>query len=276
MSGVGDAGRAAAGVREVRRGEDGFPLFALEAWTDRFPGLEAGITGAGRSPAGEPADFGLATAPSPWVLFQRLEELGTQLGFPGVAVGRQVHGDAVTCLEPTPEGGLRVPGTTDGLLTGGGGLLLVVTAADCVPVYLLDPDGGGLGLLHAGWRGTAAGVLRSGVRAMTARFGTDPSRLLVHLGPAICGGCYEVGPEVLEALGGAEAPAEGTLRVDLRDALRGRAAELGVPAERVTASAWCTRCDADHFHSHRGTGEAAGRMAAYLGWRSRPEAPTGA
>lgn len=271
MTGVG---RPPAAVREARREGEGFPLHVLDGWTDRHPGLAAGITGAGRSADGEPADFGLATTPSPWVLFRRLEDLAGQLGFPGVAVGRQVHGSAVTCLEPTPEGGLRVPGATDGLLTGGEGLLLVVTAADCVPVYLLDPERLGLGLLHAGWRGTAAGVLRSGVRAMGARFGSDPSRLLVHLGPAICGECYEVGHEVLEALG-RPAVDEGEARVDLRGELRRRAAELGVPEDRVTASAWCTRCDVDHFHSHRGTGHAAGRMAAFLGWRSRPEASPG-
>lgn len=266
-----EAGGTRARVREARREEDGFPLHGLDAWTERYPGLAAGITGAGRNPEGEPADFGLTTSPSPWVLFERLEALGDQLGFPGLALGRQVHGMAVTCLETTPEGGLRVPGSTDGLLTRGEGLLLVVTTADCVPVYLLDPERRGLGLLHAGWRGTAAGVLRSGVHAMTARFGTDPSGLLIHLGPAICGECYEVGPEVLRALN-RPVPDEDPLRVDLREELRRRAGDLGVPSERVTASAWCTRCAADHFHSHRGTGHAAGRMAAFLGWRSWPEA----
>lgn len=264
------AGPGRAGtVREPRVAENGFPIHLLEPWTDRFPGLAAGITGAGTGRDGEPADFGLTTAPSPWALFRRLETLGEQVGLPGVAVGRQVHGDTVTCLEPTPEGGVRIPGATDGLLTREEGLLLVVTAADCVPVYLLDTAGHGLGLLHAGWRGTAAGVLRSGVRAMAARFGTDPSRLLVHFGPAICGRCYEVGPEVPRALG-RTVPERGRLRVDLREELGGRAGRLGVASDAVTTSEWCTRCDADHFHSHRGKGEAAGRMAAFLGWRARP------
>lgn len=263
-----DAPRATDVLREPRRAGEGFPLHVLESWTESYPGLVAGVTGVGRGAGGEPADFGLATAPSPWALFRRLESLGEQLGFPGVAVGRQVHGNAVTCLEPTPEGGLRVPGATDGLLTSGRGLLLVVTAADCVPVYLLDPERGALALLHAGWRGTAAGVLRSGLRAMAARFGSEPAGLRLHLGPAICGTCYEVGPEVLEALG-REAPRDRPGHVDLREELTRRAEEGGVPRGRITTSGWCTRCDADHFHSHRGKGDAAGRMAAFVGWRSR-------
>lgn len=256
-------------VREPRppRGGEGYPVRILARWTGRFDGLEAGLTIRGSGPGGEPADFGLTTSGSAWTLLGRLEDLAGQLGFPGIAAVRQVHGASVVCLEPTPEGGVRVAGEADGLMTAGAGLLLVVTAADCVPVFLLDPDSGGLGLLHAGWRGVAGGVLAAGLRAMEARFGADPSRLLAHLGPAICGDCYEVGPEVARALG-RTAPA-GKTCVDLRDELETRAGELGVAPARLTRSAWCTRCSADQFHSHRGRGEAAGRMAAFLGWRHR-------
>lgn len=270
MTGPPASAAGGRGLREptVDAGPEAFPLRALAPWEERFPGLAAGLTVRGTGPGGEPADFGLTTAPTPWALHRRLEALATQLGFPGVAVARQVHGAAVVCLDPTPEGGVRVPGEADGLMTGGEGLLLVVTAADCVPVWLLDPASGGLGLLHAGWRGIAAGVLRAGVRAMGARFGTDPGELLAHLGPAVCGDCYEVGAEVLRALG-READG-GKSRVDLRAELASRAGELGLAADRVTRSDWCTRCAADQFHSHRGRGQDAGRMAAFVGWRRRP------
>lgn len=260
--------------REVRRDGGGFPLFVNAEWEARFPGLRAGVTGRGEGADGEVADFGLTTAPSAWTLFRRYDRLAAQLGLGAVAAGRQVHGSAVTCLEPTPEPGLRVPGETDGLLTRGAGLLLAVTAADCVPVYLVDPASGGLGLLHAGWRGVAAGILESGVRAMRARFGSGPGDLYLHLGPAICGDCYEVGTEVPRALGigAGEGGPDGELpcRVDLRDQLARRARALGLSAGRATVSPWCTRCDMDQFHSHRGRPDEAGRMAAYLGWRHRP------
>lgn len=266
----GADGRAAPAVREPRAPgpPDGFPVRVVAPWTGRFEGLAAGLTVRGEGPGGDPADFGLTTSGSAWVLHERLEALAAQLGFPGAAVARQVHGAALVCLEATPEGGVRVPGEADGLLTSDEGLLLVVTAADCVPVYLLDPDAGGLALLHAGWRGVAAGVLEAGIRAMGARFGSAADRLLLHLGPAICGACYEVGPEVPEALGGAGGARSG--HVDLRGVLAGRAAELGVGPARTSRSSWCTRCCADQFHSHRGSGQDAGRMAAFVGWRRRP------
>lgn len=270
-----DDGERATELREPGGpGEpDAFPVRRVAPWMERHDGLVAGLTVRGEGVAGEPADFGFTTAPSASVFHRRFESLASQLGFPAVAVPRQVHGDAVVCLEATPEGGVRVPGEADALVTGDAGLLLAVTAADCVPVYLHDPTSGGLGLAHAGWRGLAAGVLRAAVRAMGGRFGVDPGSLRVHLGPGICGECYRVGPEVLRALG-RPAP-EGGGRVDLRDELERRARSLGVRARHTSRSAWCTRCRADQFHSHRGRGERAGRMAAYLGWRHRPEVVAG-
>lgn len=244
----------------------GFPVLEEAGWS-KAPGLVSGITLRGEGPDGVPADFGLTTTPSAWALVERLEALGRQLGFASVAVARQVHGDAVVCLSGTPEGGVRIPGEADGLITDAERLLLVATAADCVPVYLVDPGTGGIGLLHAGWRGVAAGILRSGVRSMGARFGTPPGRLRAHLGPGICGDCYEVGPEVLRALGrGGRASGH----VDLRTVLAEQARSLGLEEERVSVSGRCTRCRSDQFHSHRGRGERAGRMAAFIGWHRRP------
>jgi hypothetical protein len=132
--------------------------------------------------------------------------------------------------------------------------------ADCVPVSLVDPVGRRIALLHAGWRGAAAGMLEAGV-ATLAELGSRAADLRAHLGPAICGPCYEVGPEVLQALA---LPSSGPARLDLRACLAGRALVAGIGASALTASAHCTRCG-DDFFSHRG-GE-AGRQVGYLGIR---------
>jgi YfiH family protein len=154
----------------------------------------------------------------------------------------------------------------DGHLTERRGVLLTVSVADCVPVSVVDPDGRRIALLHAGWRGAAAGILERGVSALV-QLGSDPAELVLHLGPSICGSCYEVGPEVFEALG-APAPAAPT-PIDLRAALVERALAAGVPAGRVTVSAHCTRCETrggEAFHSHRG-GDPE-RQVAFLGMRA--------
>ena len=93
-----------------------------------------------------------------------------------------------------------------------------------------------------------------------------PGAVRVHLGPAICGACYEVGPEVLGAFGKAQ---KGRGQLDLRGWLRGQAIDCGVREDRITVSTWCTRCGAEWLHSHRGSAGTAGRMAAFLGWRHR-------
>lgn len=270
----GEAGPSA--ITERLRVAAPFDLYEHVGWEGRFPGLVAGVTAAGPG-----ADFGLGTASPPTRFFEAHARLAGQLGFPLGLLARQVHGARVVRLgreppwfaeggagraEVGPTGGphLHVAGRADGLVAACGGVLLTVTAADCVPVYLVDPRTRLLGLLHAGWRGVAAGVLERGV-AVALEAGAEAGRLLLHLGPGICGDCYEVGPEVGRALGLGEA---GRRTVDLREVLAERAGGLGISGDRLSRSTWCTRCARDRFHSHRGSGDEAGRMAAYLGWRS--------
>jgi hypothetical protein len=247
-------------ITEVRRtGRPGEAvLFRNLAWEEAHPGLAAGITGVGPD-----ADYGLTTAPDPWTLADRVDRLCDRLGASAAAMVRQVHGRRVVPLEVAPDRGLLLAGTGDGLVCAEPGTLLVVTAADCVPVYLLDPASGALGLVHAGWRGAAAGVLEAGVEAMSHLGAAPPDRILVHLGPGICGRCYEVGPDVLQAFG---RPASASGQVDIRSELALRARSAGIRSDHLSRSTWCTRCSRDQFHSHRGMGGEAGRMAAFLGW----------
>lgn len=271
MSSGGTAAAGSAGgigpriVRESARAGP-FPRLVHEAWEETTPGLVCGITTAAAG------SFGVAGAPAEELL-DGYGGLAVELGFPRVAVGLQVHGTTVrtlprSVLERGPEGSaeggrgpsLLLAGRTDGLVTSERGILTVVTVADCVPVYLFDPASSVLALVHAGWRGTAGGILARAVEA-AVRAGARVSELRVHLGPAICGDCYEVDRPVLDALGRSGERA----RIDLRGHLWDQALAAGIGAARVSRSDWCTRCAADLLHSHRGRGRRAGRMAAYLG-----------
>jgi len=112
------------------------------------------------------------------------------LGMKSIAVVRQVHGTRIVEVGPSSEPGVRVAGEADGLVTVAPDILLVVTTADCVPV-----------ILHAGWRGAAAGILERAIERFGTSYGVGAGDLLVHLGPSICGACYEVGAAVLGAFG---------------------------------------------------------------------------
>lgn len=167
------------------------------------------------------------------------------LGAPALATAGQVHGAELEEHKSGWRGWLRGK-DRDGHITNAAGVALAVTVADCTPVFLAHRNGA-LGMLHAGWRGTAAGILEHGIAAM-ARLGAPAAELLVHLGPSICGSCYEVGPEVIEAIRGERVTDK--MLLDVRGNLAERAERAG--ARNVTISRWCTRCDRDRLFSHRG------------------------
>jgi polyphenol oxidase len=126
-----------------------------------------------------------------------------------------------------------------------------VSVADCVPILMVAARRRAVAALHGGWRGVVAGILERGVAALREAHGVAAAELFVHFGPAICGDCFEVGPEVPAALG-LETAAAGRSYVDLRAALAARAIALGVPAGQVSISTHCTRCGGSPFYSHRG------------------------
>jgi len=236
------------------------PRFEIPGWRARF-GVVAGITGRGDE-AGRGFDLGLWTeAPvgevmTRWRAFRRVEP-----GFSGVVLGNQVHGNKVLWHEGG-EGWTQIDGV-DGHATASTGLLLTVTVADCIPVYLVDPVRRAVSLLHSGWRGTAAGILGEGVRTLVEVAGTRPEQIIMHCGVGICGECYEVGSEVITGCGLA-ADGAGPWHVDLRDILTEQGRALGLKG--ISTSHWCSGHDRPRFYSHRASRGLDGRMVAYLGF----------
>lgn len=252
-------------VRTVQAGE--VRVLPTSAFSN-VPGLLAGITVRASDPGaggrGGSDDFGLSTGGSALEVAGRYEALARGLGFPSAAVCRQVHGTSLAGAEHAPSVGLWIPGEADGFVGRAMGRLFAVTVADCVPVYLVDTRSSTFGLLHAGWRGAAAGILGRALELLEERFGRPAEAYRVHLGPSICGDCYEVGPEVPAAFG---RRVEGKSRLDVGAELAAEAEARGVPEEQVSRSPLCTQCDGALLHSHRGGGPQAGRMAAYFGWK---------
>jgi YfiH family protein len=172
-----------------------------------------------------------------------------------MASAHQVHGAKVVTHTPGWDGWLRVD-SADGHATAHHDTALVVTIADCVPVFIGHPKGASA-LLHAGWRGVAGGILDAGLRALAA-MGCSARDVVVHLGPAVCGACYEVGPDVYAQL--MRRSSDRSATVDLRALLADQARLAGV--KNVEASACCTRCSNERFYSHR-AGD-SGRQVAVI------------
>jgi copper oxidase (laccase) domain-containing protein len=176
---------------------------------------------------------------------------GRAVGFdPAMAASvRQVHGDGVVEVRaPGPQG------EGDALWTRAAGPVLTVFVADCVPVFLLDPDRRAAALIHAGWRGSAAGVTRRALEALLAEPGGrpgDPSRVDA---PVIA----RFPPEVLRP------GRPGHARLDLWEENRRQLTSAGVRAENVHVAGICTLCEAERLFSHRRGGGRTGHMAAVL------------
>jgi polyphenol oxidase len=253
----GPTGDSSKELREVLR-PGAMPRFEIPGWREQY-GVIAGITGRG-SEIGRGFDFGLwskepvGEVMGRWLAFRR--EIA---GFSTVALGNQVHGVEVMGLD-TGCGWIQVEGV-DGWTTTAPGILLTVTVADCVPLYLIAP-GRGVALLHAGWRGTAGGILQRGLEQLRGRTGSAVSDIVLHCGVGICGNCYEVGSEVMQGCG-APTEGDGPWYLDLRDRLVQQAVGLGLT--QVTVSPWCSAHDRSSFYSHRASRGSDGRMVAYLG-----------
>ena len=210
--------------------------------------------------------------------------------FPNLALLKQIHSS--DCV--AAEGRSGILGEGDALLEDRPGAVVAVKTADCIPLLLVDERRRAVAAVHAGWRGTAAGIAARAVEEMRARFGTVPADLHAAIGPGIGKCCYEVGPEVAARFGaevthggadlpvclavqdaaeartkaGQEArPTGGRAHIDLTAANRLRLIEAGVTAERIYASNLCTMCAPADFHSFRRDREAAGRMHAFAGIR---------
>lgn len=163
----------------------------------------------------------------------------------------------------------------DALVTLRPDVALVVRVADCVPLLMADPRTGAVAAVHAGWRGTAAGIAAAAVRRLQREYGCDPADLVAAIGPAIGACCYQVGPEVREAfrqaghppaaIDGWFTPDEGDRwRLDSWAANRDQLIAAGLSPAHVHVARLCTRTHLDQFYSYRAEGSPTGRLLGVI------------
>lgn len=193
------------------------------------------------------------------------------LGDFNVITAKQVHGD--TILKASNSLG-KEAGVGDGLMTDVPNTILGVMAADCVPLLFLEPDRRVAAAVHAGWRGTAAGVAARAVTRMREEYHIDPSALHVALGPSIGPCCYVVGREVkeqieanwMEEIKGAWRPEGLKGYLDLKAVNEAQLVAAGVPRRQVQKLGPCTACHVEEFFSYRKEGK-TGSQLSFIGWR---------
>ncbi|MEU4211467.1 peptidoglycan editing factor PgeF [Streptomyces sp. NPDC026206] len=229
------------------------------AFTDRWGGVSA-------APYAE-LNLGGAVGDDPAAVRANRERAAGALGLDPAAVVwmNQVHGKDVAVVDE-PWGGGRTGGipAVDAVVTTRRGLALAVLTADCTPLLLADPVAGIAGAAHAGRPGLLAGVVPAVVEEMV-RLGADPARILAHIGPSVCGLCYEVPDAMRAEVAGAVPEAWATTRrgTPAVDVAAGVAAQLGRMGVTVDGrSPVCTLESADHFSYRRE--RTTGRLASYV------------
>jgi polyphenol oxidase len=175
---------------------------------------------------------------------------------------RQIHSSIVLSA-----GGLKDRDREgDALITDEIGKSIGVRTADCVPILLLDSKTHAVGVVHAGWRGTAAQIVMRAIEGMQSGFATNPGDVYAAIGPSIRACCYEVGEEVAGQFDAAfrSGGGAGKAKVNLALANRAQLQGAGLWPGNIFDSELCTACLKAKFFSYRCDPLDSGRMTAAI------------
>lgn len=193
---------------------------------------------------------------------------------------KQVHSNTVVKLDEThifrsiSEKGCDFP-SVDGVITNVKGATLFAFSADCSLIQIVDPVNKAIGLCHSGWRGTVGRISQNAINMMIENYGSNPSDLLVTIGPSICDKCFEVEWDMIsEARAGFKEEDyskiyyqknETKYQFNLWEANRIVLKEAGVCEDNIFLPNLCTKCNPDTLFSHRNSGLKRGTLIAFLG-----------
>ena len=202
-------------------------------------------------------------------LAQQLLNLETK----GWVQAGQIHGAAVTVLDgqQNRSSSVTVLKDTDGLITQTPNQLLSVVTADCLPIFFYLENPPSIGLVHAGWRGTARWIVRNAVSLFQSRFNMSPRELYVAFGPSIGGCCYEVGSEVRDLFSESLEERQSRLYLDLVKENGRQLLEAGVRPQRIGPAGPCCGCHLNDFYSYRKEGDGAYRMLSWITLSNLPK-----
>jgi YfiH family protein len=167
---------------------------------------------------------------------------------------KQIHSHVVLTAERP-----GCSGEGDALVTRTPGVAVSVRTADCFPILLADPETRAIAAVHAGWRGTAAGIVTATLARMHSEFGTLAENVYAAIGPGIGACCYEVGAEVARQFGLHEPG-----RLDLAVENRNQLIAAGLKPDRIELAGGCTFCNPGQFYSWRRDHDRAGRMISFI------------
>ena len=204
----------------------------------------------------------------------------TGINIEKIVTTRQVHSNTVVKLDENhifrsvSEPGCDFP-SVDGVITNIPDVTLFAFSADCSLIQLVDPVNKAIGLCHSGWRGTVGRISANAIQMMADNYGSDPSDIIVTIGPSICPECFEVEWDMIEEArkGFSEADYdkiyyqknEKKYQFNLWEANRIVLMKAGIKKDHIFMPNLCTKCNPDLLFSHRNMGLNRGTLIAFLG-----------
>ncbi len=191
------------------------------------------------------------------------------INYQDLTCAKQAHGSKVKYVNEADKGsGALVYDTaiadTDGFITDIRNLPLGIFTADCLSIFLYDPERPAVGLLHAGWRSSKEGIVSRALELMRSKFKVDPAELYTGFGPAIRNCCYEVSGEFKDDFTTGLADRQGRLYLDLAQVNKDQLLNSGVKKENIFDSGFCTACEKEDFFSFRREGKDCARMLSVI------------
>ncbi len=188
-----------------------------------------------------------------------------------VVTANQVHGENIVRVDDLNVREVRSV-HADALITDVPGIAVGVETADCVPVLLFDPGRPAVAAVHAGWRSTVKKIVQKAVNRMSEEFGSESSRLVAAIGPAIGPECYEVDEPVMGPVRDAfifwrqvaAARSEDRWSLDLALANKLELMQIGLAEKNIHALGMCTSCRKDLFYSFRAEGRTGRILSAIM------------
>lgn len=203
-------------------------------------------------------------------LLNRRDFLGPlNIDYESLVCANQVHGSCIAYISEADRGRGAVSGDTaladtDGLITNVKNLPLAIFTADCLAIFLYDPVQHGIGLIHAGWRGSKAGIASKAVELIQEKFNSKPENLLVGFGPFLRKCCYRVGEEFKDYFTGGLLKANNHYYLDLAAVAKEQLLKKKVKETNISDFSDCTFCNNDKYFSYRKEGNNAGRSMAVI------------
>ncbi len=155
----------------------------------------------------------------------------------------------------------------DGIISKSRNIVLSILVADCIPLFLFNPESKYFGLVHSGWRGTDKNICLNVINKLKVQ-GSSSNHLLAIIGPSIGQCCFEVGSDVASKFDACYSfnGKKDRKMLNLSEILKDQLIQSGVKRNNIFINKQCTYCEAELFHSYRRQGSSSGRMVAVCGW----------